>query len=576
MSHRKEEIEADSPSQLVPVTVVSRIAVKTDLENPHVASQATEPNLLDMNIEDISPIPPSRPHRPPGLSLDLSRLRPFAINLKNTTEPGEDLSTPVSIRMSAISRNSSFAEQTTTTDSSSCALRKDSLDSTVFATRSIRSDILPLGREADGIAWTPAKSNLSKEMDVEDDRHGEARPNELENLGKRLKILNEEALAALEDTPRAAAKRDPFDSERFYQRSNSVIAWTRSLSAEVSPTLHSGSSEETVRGAMQDNLDVLLPLNVTPRIPDEELVEPSQPSEERKTSRGNRQERLLDNGRASRMGYWDYSIIRGGFATPPPPEFFSTFQQTSPRSPIMYGEAAFHNRQSSPKNIITSSPLQRRADISRQPDSDDDEAAPRGPKLSPNSSPRTPPSRAKSRPSESEPMNTPQRLLKYGIDVLTSPAKILSPRKIALSDYSVREETGSLIDHAGGMGRVGSLYSSASGYDSESSPDINSEGFTIALNGGQGQVSLPLLDLVSRGHYLEQLSGTRSEGALRLGLGSFDNTTSPNAPNLADRQRDASMAQSPSSNIDSLSQVRKSIRNRSKYRKLKWYCNSWT
>lgn len=537
-------------------------------DRPEIKSLATESVISSQTqTETRTPPKPSRPNRPPGLFLDLSHLKPFALNLKNIAQE-EDASTPASVRLSAISRGSSLPEETGTSESSFCALRKDSLDSSIFATRSIRSSVLGPGRDiGDGTGWVPAKSGLRREIDdLEQEENDEEsiHPGELEDLGKRLRILNEEGLAALDETPKATVKLDPFDSnpgsnskvEPYYQRRNSVIAWTRSLSAEVSPALHTGSSGETIKPNTEVEYhpeEAVRVGGMVTAVSQEELADSEDPPKPRKTSRGNRQDRLLEDGRASRTGYWDYSIIRGGISTPPPPEFFSTFQ-TSPKTPIMEGEAAFQNRHPSPGKAMTSSPLQRRVDISHPLEDTDDGRVPSGPKNSPRSSPYTPPSRSRLRPREAETdaMTTPQKILKYGIDVLTSPVKLLSPKKRASGNRFAGEGSGSLLDHAQDMGRSGSMYSSASEYGSEDSPEMDVGGFTTALHGARGQLSLPLLDLKGREHNGEDLTSSRSVGA--IGLESFDNAS------LAERHRQASLAasiaRSPSSNVDSLSQVR--------------------
>ena len=554
---------------------------RSETIKPSITSHVTE-SALSTNYPDQngSPKPPARPQRPPGLFLDLSHLKPFAINLKSSIVPDEDPSTPASVRLSAVSRGSSFPEEMATTDSSFCALRKDSLDSDLYPRpRSIRSSIFRLGGgEVDGPVWAPAKSGLSREVDSEGDGdvgdvdvdvNGNAdstRPGELEDLRRRLRVLNEEALAALQETPKASLRTDPFEAEPLYQRRNSVIAWTQSLSAEVSPALHSGSSQETVKPAgetveplteeRKDGKSEEQPENdAQPVAAEEQLVEPTEDLKRKKTSRGNREERLQEDGRASRTGYWDYSIIRGGgYATPPPPEFFSTFQQqTSPETPVIGSEAAFHSPQRSPGKALKSSPLQQRTDV-RHPLRDDmDGDVPPGPRNSPISSPYTPPSRQRQpRSWAPEPLSTPQRLLKYGIDVLTSPVKLLSPKKRVTSSRMTREESGSLLDHAEDMGRVASMYSSASEYGSDNSPELGFQGFSKILDGGH--LSLPLFDLASKNQSAEQIVTAKSLDVLRLGA---DDSASPtDALGMAERLREASIARSPSSNLDSLSQVR--------------------
>lgn len=540
----------------------------------HVTESALSNNYPDQNA---SPKPPARPQRPPGLFLDLSHLKPFAINLKSSIVPEEDPSTPASVRLSAVSRGSSFPEETATTESSFCALRKDSWDSDLYPRpRSIRNSVYRLGGgEVDGAVWAPAKSGLSREVDSEGDElvddadiNGNAdstRPGELEDLRQRLRALNEEALAALQETPKASLRTDPFEAEPLYQRRNSVIAWTQSLSAEVSPALHSGSRQETVKPAGEtvgplterrlDEKSEDKPENdVQPAAAEERLAEPTEDLKRRKTSRGNREERLQEDGRASRTGYWDYSIIRGGgFATPPPPEFFSTFQQqTSPKTPVIGKEAAFHSPQRSPGKALMSSPLQQRTDIRHPLGDDTDGDVPPGPRNSPSSSPYTPPSRQRQpRSWAPEPLSTPQRLLKYGIDVLTSPVKLLSPKKRTTSSRMMREESGSLLDHAEDMGRVASMYSSASEYGSDNSPELGFQGFSRILDGGH--LSLPLLELATRNQPTEQIVTAKSLDVLKLGA--YDSASPADALGMTERLREASIARSPSSNLDSLSQV---------------------
>jgi hypothetical protein len=499
-----------------------------------LTSQSTGSLYSSTQNPKLAP-PALRPGRAPGLFLDLSHLKPFAstlLPLSPTTCDGTSTPLSDSNRLNMPSRTTDHPDYTASSESSFAALRKDSLDSPFI--RSVRSSIGHSGMiSGEGLGWRTARSHLVNEVGYQSDT-------EEESEGTKTAILSAEALAALDETPKASLRGDPFVARPTSQH---VREWTDTLKSEstgpVRPDYLDSRSKE--HEGMKPKLE-------GGGHSQEQLTENIERGVATRPSRGNRAERLIDDGRASRTGYWDYSIIRGGHATPPPPEFFSTFQG-SPKTPTLGTEATFKPQYDSPAKPSHSSPLRKKTneDEIREQFDEDEESDPIGP------DPMLTPERKIKRVSVgSQAMTTPQRLLKYGMDVLTSPVKLLSPRT-NMQNRLNREESSSLLEYVQGMGHLERQYSSPSEYDVDDSPMSRYEDFEKVSYGTPR--SMPLFEAKYTFQPNDSITTAVSLGA---GIGISDQSSGDNSrarPSELERLREVSVAVSGSSKLDSLSQV---------------------
>ena len=476
-----------------------------------------------------------RSGRAPGLFLDLSHLRPFVstlVPLSPTTCDG--ISSPLSdsSRLHLPSRADDHPEYTASSESSFAALRKDSLDSTFI--RSVRSSIGHsgmIGAEREG--WQTAPSHLANEVEYQSDTEEEAQET-------KTAVLSAEALAALDETPKASLREDPFVARPMSQH---VREWTDTINSNRTSPMRL----DFVDPRLQEYKGMKPKLEGGDHS-QEHLAEHVEPGITARSGRGNRAERLIDDGRASRTGYWDYSIIRGGHATPPPPEFFSTFQ-SSPKTPTLGNEAAFTAQYVSPGKPLHSSPLRNRtnADEIGEEYDEGEESRYNIP------DPMLTPERQTERVSiGSQAMSTPQRLLKYGMDVLASPAKLLSP-ETRIRNRGNREESSSLLEDSQDMGRRERQYSSPSEYEVDDSPMSQYEVFKRISH--ETHRSIPLLEA---NYTLESNEPITIAKSLEPGAGNSDLSSGDQSnarPSVFERLREVSIAVSGSSKLDSLSQV---------------------
>ena len=519
-----------------------------------ISSSSAEERSLDSHSESLSTLtsqstgslysstqestlapPAPRPGRAPGLFLDLSHLKPFASTLVSLSSTAYDgLMTPISdsTRLNMPSRASNHPEHTASSESSFAALRKDSLDSPFI--RSVRSSIGHAGMiSGEGGGWQASTSHLVNEVEYRSDT-------EEESKGTKTAGLSAEALAALDETPKASLRQDPFAAGPASQH---VREWTDTLRSESTSPVRSNFFNFGSKGdeSMESKLE-------SDGHSQERLTEDIEPVVATRSGRGNRAERLIDDGRASRTGYWDYSIIRGGHATPLPPEFFSTFQ-TSPKTPTLGNETSFKAQYDSPAKPLHPSPLRTRTNA------DENKSEPNEDEGSDCTSPDpmlTPERQIKRVSIASQAMTTPQRLLKYGIDVLTSPVKLLTPRT-KIQNRVNREESSSLLEGAQDMGHRERQYSSPSEYDADDSPMSRYQVFESVSRGTPR--SLPLFKENYNAQPDSSIMTFKSLGP------DFGNSGSPSRVDpeakstVAERLREISVVPSRSSKLDSLSQV---------------------
>ena len=149
-------------------------------------------------------------------------------------------------------------------------------------------------------------------------------------------------------------------------------------------------------------------------------------------------------------------------------------------------------------------------------------------------------------------MSTPQRLLKYGMDVLASPAKLLSP-ETRIRNRGNREESSSLLEDAQDMGRRERQHSSPSEYEDDDSPMSQYE-VSKRISHGTHR-SMPLLEA---NYTLESNEPITIAKSLEPGAGNSDLSSGDQSnarPSVFERLREVSIAVSGSSKLDSLSQV---------------------
>ena len=499
-----------------------------------LTSQSTG-SLYSSTQESTLAPPAPRPGRAPGLFLDLSHLKPFASTLVSLSSTAYDgVTTPISdsTRLNMPSRASNHPEHTGSSESSFAALRKDSLDSPFI--RSVRSSIGHAGTISGEVGgWQASTSHLVNEVEYRSDT-------EEESEGTKTAGLSAEALAALDETPKASLRQDPFAAGPASQH---VREWTDTLRSESTSPVRSNFFNFGSKGdeSMESKLE-------SDGHSQERLTEDIEPVVATRSGRGNRAERLIDDGRASRTGYWDYSIIRGGHATPLPPEFFSTFQ-TSPKTPTLGNETSFKAQYDSPAKPLHPSPLRTRTNADENKSEPNEDEGSDCTSLDPM---LTPERQIKRVSIASQAMTTPQRLLKYGIDVLTSPVKLLTPRT-KIQNRVNREESSSLLEDAQDMGHRERQYSSPSEYDADDSPMSRYQVFESASRGTPR--SLPLF---KENHNAQPDSSIATFESLGPDFGNSGSPSrvDPEAKStVAERLREISVVPSRSSKLDSLSQV---------------------
>jgi hypothetical protein len=454
MEDRSSETGNRRRSDTVRPSAQQRAIIAQSIASVPPISVSGSANTTPMNS------PPRRPPRPPGLVLDLSTLKPFAFHIPASFTENAEIESLVSsggsVEKSLEDGDSSYQGQgTATTEESFCALRKDSLDSDFSrpAVPGLRGAFV-LGQS--GLNQMFLRGDLA---DGEKDRREEEEER-----------LNEGDGFGLDVTPKQEIRLDPFDINAVERRRNSVIAWTAGLRSELGTPADDRSemSNSTVlplpRRASETMFAFEPPSPTSMPDPDKEMEEELAT---RRPGRGNRRFSTADDGRVSRGGYWDYSIIKGGgIATPPPPEFFSTFQAQSPGSPE-------RKVGRSPGRSLPPSPLQNRVDSGRN-----HEIGPTPPIPSNYAFPNLlSPERINEKPS-AEKISTPQRMLKYGMNVLSSPRSLLSPKQRQPSNFT-REESDGLLAEAGNMGEAETEYSESSHYDEDRSGAFGLEGVSV-------------------------------------------------------------------------------------------------